>query len=285
MTGAAAPAVSPRRKAAPASPLTVPPRPRRVSGPARKAAEDRGAAGRPDQYRGIAPALIAASERLSHHRWLGGRAWIAFVAFALIGIVTMQLGLLKLNAGIGRALEHEALLQRENAALSIENSELSGSGHVLSLAARLGMAPVPAGGVHFLQARPGIDVRLGAAALSAPAHVPTTTSAESSPEGSQGIQAASGEQSTTQAGTAAPSGESSSGASAASAASPEASAGESAGTQPSAESTGPTAGQPAAPSAESTGAPTGALPSTPAGAGSSAGAGTPAGGTQAGSSG
>ena len=44
--------------------------------------------------------------------------------------------------GIGRALEHEALLQRENAALSIENSELSSSGHILSLAARLGMAPV-----------------------------------------------------------------------------------------------------------------------------------------------
>lgn len=285
MTGAAAPAVSPRRRQAPVSPLIVPPRPRRVSGPARRAAEERPAPGRPDEYRGIAPALIAALERLSHHRWLGGRAWIAFVAFALIGIVTMQLGLLKLNTGIGRALEHEALLQRENAALSIENSELSGSGHVLSLASRLGMAPVPAGAVHFLRARPGIDVRLGAAALSAPAHAPATPSGEASSESSVGTQAASGEQSTTEAGTTAASGESSGGASAASAASPEASAGESARTQGSAESSGTTSGQPAAPSGESTGAPTAAPPSTPAGAASGSAEGTPAGGTQAGSSG
>jgi hypothetical protein len=284
MTGAAAPAVSPRRKAAPASPLTVPPRPRRVSGPARRAAGERPAAGRPDGYRGIAPALIAALERLSRHRWLGGRTWIAFVAFALIGIVTMQLGLLKLNAGIGRALEHEALLQRDNAALSIENSELSGSGHVLSLASRLGMAPVPAGAVHFLRARPGLDVRLGAAALSGPAHAPATAAEEAAPESSEATQAASG-QSTTEAGAPAPSGESASGASAASAVSPEGSAGESSRTQGTGESSGTTSGEPAAPSGESSVAPTGTSPSTPAGPAGGSAEGTPAGGTQAGSSG
>ena len=283
MTGAAAPAVSPRRKA-PAAPLSVPPRPRRVSGPARRAVEDRPARGRPDEYRGIAPALIAGVERLSRHRRLGGRAWIAFVAFALIGIVTMQLGLLKLNAGIGRALEHEALLQRENAALSIENSELSSSGHILSLAARLGMTPVPAGAVHFLQARPGVDIRLGAAALSSPAHVPATAATESSP-GSSAAPQASGEQSTTEASTTAASGESSTGSSAPSAAPSAASATESAHTPASGEAAGPTSGQPAEPSAASTDAPASAPPSTTAGAGSGSTEGTPAGGTQAGSSG
>jgi hypothetical protein len=279
MSGAAAPAVSPRRKAAPASPLTVPPRPRRVSGPARRAVEDRPARGRPDQYRGVAAALIAAVERLSRHRWLGGRAWIAFVAFALIGIVTMQLGLLKLNAGIGRALEHEALLQRENAALSIENSELSSSGHILSLAARLGMAPVAAGAVHFLQARPHLDVRLGAAALSTPAHAPATASAESSPGSSAGAQA-SGEQSAGEAATTTASGESS----AQSGAPSSASAAEST-TAASGEATAPTSGQPGGSSGESTDTPASAAPSTTAGAGSGSAEGTPAGGTQAGSSG
>ena len=59
--------------------------------------------------------------------------------------MTLQLGLLKLNGGIGRALEHEALLQRENAALSIENSEMAAGERVELSAARIGMEYVPAG--------------------------------------------------------------------------------------------------------------------------------------------
>ena len=55
----------------------------------------------------------------------------------------MQLGLLKLNAGIGRALEHEALLQRENSALSVENSEALLGRTVETQAARMGMQLVP----------------------------------------------------------------------------------------------------------------------------------------------
>ena len=93
------------------------------------------------------------------------------MAFALIGIVTLQLGLLKLNAGIGRALEHEALLQRENAALSIENSELAAGDRVQSLAARLGMELVPPGSAAFPDApAPDRRARAAAAALSTPAH-------------------------------------------------------------------------------------------------------------------
>ena len=76
-------------------------------------------------------------------RLIRGRLWIGLVAFALIGIVTLQLVLLKLNAGIGRALEREALLQRENAALSIENSELAAGEQVESQAEHAGMELVP----------------------------------------------------------------------------------------------------------------------------------------------
>ena len=57
----------------------------------------------------------------------------------------MQLVVLELNAGIGRALERQAQLQRENAALSIENSELAAGERVESQAARLGMELVPRG--------------------------------------------------------------------------------------------------------------------------------------------
>jgi hypothetical protein len=106
------------------------------------------------------------TDLLSIDRLMRGRISIAVVAFALIGIVTLQLGLLKLNGGIGRALEHEGLLQRENAALSIEISEMAAGDRVELQAARIGMELVPPGGLRFLAVRPRIDVTRGAAALS-----------------------------------------------------------------------------------------------------------------------
>jgi hypothetical protein len=115
-----------------------------------------------------------------------GRRWIALVAFALIGIVTMQLGLglLRLNGGIGRALEQEAALQRENAALSIENAEMAASDRVQSRALGIGMELVPAGALRFLWASPQIDPARGAAALSA-VRSPTTASEQPAGGGAQ----------------------------------------------------------------------------------------------------
>ena len=168
---AAAPAVRPSPPLAPHRPFTTTPRPRRVSGPVRRPLVERPAARRSPEYAGIALGLTEALSRLSEHRLLDrvirGRTWIALVAFALIGIVTLQLGLLRLNAGIGHALQKEASLQRENAALSIENSELAAGDLVESSASRLGMEVVPAGALRFLTARPAADATRAAAALSA----------------------------------------------------------------------------------------------------------------------
>jgi hypothetical protein len=119
--------------------------------------------------RGWARALPAA---------LLGRIWIGVVAFALIGIVTLQLGLLKLNASIGRGLEREALLQRENAALSIENSEIAASARVESRAQAAGMELVPPGLLRFLSVRPGHDASQAAALLRQPFGTSTAGSAE-----------------------------------------------------------------------------------------------------------
>ena len=69
-------------------------------------------------------ALSAPAQRAQHarrrsagsrllDRLIRSRVWIALVAFALIGIVGMQLWMLKLNGGIGRAIEHESYLQRK----------------------------------------------------------------------------------------------------------------------------------------------------------------------------
>ncbi len=94
------------------------------------------------------------------------------MAFALIGIVAMQLWLLKLNGGIGRAIEHEGYLQRVNATLSAENSAMSAGDLVERRAAAAGMAIVAPGRLIFLRARGRTDERLAAARLAQPVQPP-----------------------------------------------------------------------------------------------------------------
>lgn len=291
---AAAPAV--RRPPRPSSPA------RRVSGPvrapvgpsrpARPQARPPGArTRRPAQAQsGLVPGLLAAVGRLERHRLLhrliAGRAWIGLVAFALIGIVTLQLALLELNSNVGRALQREAMLQRENAALAIDNSELAAGNRVESLASRLDMQLVPMSALRFLTARPGIFTRRAAVALSAPAKAPvpaaeagaapsagaaTSGSPEAQPAGAAtagasseqaGAQSASASQVQSQAGT--------------SEASAQTGAGETAGAPSAAQGT---PGQTAAPQSSSPPS------SEPASAAGESGQATPGGGTQAGATG
>jgi len=228
----------------------------------------------PEVGGGIALGLLGALEGLSRHRLLDrlirGRTSIALVAFALIGIVTLQLGLLKLNSSIGQTLERESLLQRENAALSIENSELAAGERVESRAVALGMQLVPIGSLRFLTARPGADATHGAAALKTPVastagEAPERTASASGTEAGA-APAASGTEQAASTTPAAPT------------------TGESAGTQggepshASGEAASAPASEPAAPASQPQ-----AAPSTPSGPSSGGGAAeaTPAGGTQA----
>jgi cell division protein FtsL len=110
-------------------------------------------------------------------RLIRGRIWIGVIAFALIGIVTLQLLVLQLNANIGRALVREAQLQRGNAALSIEDSELAGGERVEARAARLGMQLVPVGSLRFLTSYPSADIARAAAALRTPVHSASASAA------------------------------------------------------------------------------------------------------------
>lgn len=175
---AAAPGVHRGRTAAPARPSVAPRRPRRVSGPARQPvrAPERSV----ESERGLALGLLAGLRSLSSNpsldRLIRGRTWIALIAFALIGIVTLQLLVLKLNANIGHALVQEGQLQRENAALSIESSELAAGERVESQAVHLGMQLVPEGALRFLSIDPHADIARAAAALSAPVHSASTSS-------------------------------------------------------------------------------------------------------------
>ncbi len=187
---AAAPAIHPRRTVGPRRPAAAPRRPRRVSGPARPA---RNPARRINDPARLAEAV--ASNRLLD-RLISGRIWIGVIAFALIGIVTMQLGLLKLNAGIGRSLAREALLQRENATLSTENSEMAAGERIEAQAGQAGMELIPSGALRFLAAHPSLDASKGAAVLSASALGAATARAQALTPASATAEASTPEAST-----------------------------------------------------------------------------------------
>ena len=238
-------------------------RPRRVSGPARRPPGP-GSARRVQRRGGLLLGLLWALERVSSHRLLErlvrGRAWLGLVTFALIGIVTLQLALLKLNGAVGRDLQREAALQRENATLSIENSELAATDRVQSRAAQLGMEFAPSSALGFLSSHPSADLRRSATVLSAPART-ATAGAEGSASGEASASGSSGSSAGSQAEGAEPGGA-------------QASAGERSGEGPGAQATG---GEAAANGAASpgggeakeggsqTGSPAGSPPSTAAG--------------------
>jgi cell division protein FtsL len=168
--------------------------PRRISGPAKRVVPGRSGRhslrSRPRIDQQLPDRLL--------DRLIGGRAWIAVIAFALIGIVGMQLWVMKLGVGIGRAVDHTQLLQQENSALSAEDSALSSAERIERLALARGMVPASPAALHFDTVRGPLDARLAAAALAKPIQAPTAGSSTSpvggattSPEASAG--AAGGE--------------------------------------------------------------------------------------------
>jgi hypothetical protein len=155
--------------------------PRRVSGPTARVALAGGAVALPapgvgrrarsQTAPGIALRTIHALDGVSRsallERLIRVRIWIGVLAFSLIGIVAMQLVVLKLNNQIGRTLAREVVLQRENAQLGIEASETSSGSLVEPQAAAAGMTFAAPGSLHFLRAHRG-QLAHAAAALSSP---------------------------------------------------------------------------------------------------------------------
>ena len=159
---------------------TAPRAPRRVSGPSR-AASARPPRGAVSATAGGAialpapgaPRLADALRRLPDARWLDrlvrGQGWIVLIGIALIGIVAMQVHLLKLNAGIGRAVEHSSTLERQNADLRADVSRLSAPERIQQVAGRLGLVMPAAGDVRYVKARKGsVDARRAAKVMRAP---------------------------------------------------------------------------------------------------------------------
>jgi hypothetical protein len=147
--------------------------PRRVSGPS----GGRSAAGRAatalavalprPQVAPLGPRLVAFASTLPDRsivdRMVRGRLWIGVLGFLLIGLVAMQVSLLKLNAGIGQAVERSSALERTNGELRAQVSQLEASERIQQNAAALGMVMPPAGQISYL--RRGGGTAAAAAAL------------------------------------------------------------------------------------------------------------------------
>jgi len=148
-TAAARRAVTaPRPQRRVSGPVRRPARPVAVPRPARRAAEV------PLGARALAWARTLPDHRLLD-RLIGGRIWIVLLGGLLVGIVTMQLTLLKWNAGIGRAVEQTSQLEQRNAALRLSISELSDTNLIVGKATQMGYVMPPQGSPRFLTASAG----------------------------------------------------------------------------------------------------------------------------------
>lgn len=116
--------------------------------------------------------LVAWVRALPDHRLLdrliGGRIWIVLIGTLLVGLVTLQLSLLKLNAGIGTAVEESTTLIERNAALRAQISRLSDAERVVGTATQMGLVMPPQGSPRFLQSG-AADARTALGAMRAPA--------------------------------------------------------------------------------------------------------------------
>ena len=109
-------------------------------------------------------------------RLLRGRVWIALLAVGLMGIVFIQVSMLRLNAGISRAITSAETLSHQNASLRADISELDSGERIADSAGGLGMVQPAAGSVNYLDARKG-DARAAARAIRPPKKSATGASA------------------------------------------------------------------------------------------------------------
>ncbi len=93
----------------------------------------------------VADSALDVSGSRTMDRLVRSRAWVVIIGVGLIGIVAMQVSMLKLNSGIGRAVDTVATLERSNASLKAEVSRLSSGDRIQSLAGQRGfLMPEPA---------------------------------------------------------------------------------------------------------------------------------------------
>jgi hypothetical protein len=158
--------------------------PRRVSGPARGGRPKAGATVPRGGAVAVTPPLGLRLARRGGRivdarfldRLLRGRVWIGLLAVGLMGIVFIQVSMLRLNAGISRAITTAETLSHQNASLRADISKLDSGERIADSAGALGMVQPAAGSVNYLDARKG-DARAAAQAIRPPRKDATGASA------------------------------------------------------------------------------------------------------------
>jgi hypothetical protein len=141
-----------------ARPPQAPRGPRRVSGPAR--ARSAAPASAPGYRPSLAARGLLVIRGLPEHtlldRIVRGRAWIPLLGVLLVGIVAMQVEILKLGTGMGRWIERGSTLSTKNQALQANVAALMDDQRIERLAANMGMVMPDPTAVSFLSAQPGV---------------------------------------------------------------------------------------------------------------------------------
>jgi cell division protein FtsB len=94
-------------------------------------------------------------------RLVRGRAWIPVLGLMLAGIVAMQVEVLKLGAGIGRAVQQTTTLSSVNQQLRATVANLSDDQRIESMAQRLGMIMPGPTEVGFVSGGASVQAALG----------------------------------------------------------------------------------------------------------------------------
>jgi len=126
-------------------------------------------------------------------RVVRGRVWIGVIGFSLIGLVAMQVSMLKLNSGIGRAAQTVTTLERSNSALRGQITGLSGGDRIQRLAESRGLVMPAPGDVAYLHAGSlGEDAARAARRMRAPSPSTVGFAGGATPAGLQEVAVAPG---------------------------------------------------------------------------------------------
>jgi hypothetical protein len=149
---------------APARRRAAPIHPRRVSGPSRPRAVPAVALPAPGPFERIR----ALPDKRVVDRLLRGRLCIWVIGVMLGGIVAMQVSLLRMNAGISRAVSTAGVLELQNSDLEAAIARSTTGDKVREAATAYDMIDPPAGEASFLHARPGVDPALAVKRMTPP---------------------------------------------------------------------------------------------------------------------
>ncbi len=162
--------------------------PRRVSGAARGAAVARRAPSSTGQGSvAVAPLGLRLARRARAlpdasllERLMRGRLWIGVLAALLLGIVFLQVSLLKLNTGIGHAVQTSSALELQNADLRRQLTQTDGGEQLQELAGAKGMVMPAPGDVGYVSAA-GVDPAAAVANITTPGDVSAAAAPSATP--------------------------------------------------------------------------------------------------------